>query len=230
MQQYAFLIADTDLESREFVAGQLDADGHEVHLADSAATTTVKLTAQAIDVLLLGDLERAADALTLLRRLRAGELHTRIHRAQPAITIGAVDELSILRAYDAGSDHHLGRDSGYLVLRAVLAAVARRTIEPRMSRHLHVGELHIDIAARTVHVGGTLVRVSVTEFALLTKLASDPTKVFTKAELGRARPSSSMAPRTVDSHMARLRHNLEDAGAKLIHTERGVGWALTRAA
>jgi hypothetical protein len=29
--------------------------------------------------------------------------------------------------------------------------------------------------------------------------------------------------------MSRLRHNLDDMGAKLIHTERGVGCALTSA-
>jgi len=32
---------------------------------------------------------------------------TRIHPAQPVITLGADDELSTLRAYEAGSDHHL---------------------------------------------------------------------------------------------------------------------------
>jgi DNA-binding response OmpR family regulator len=226
---YTLLVATADAGAREFLAAQLDADGHTVHAADSATAATAKLSAHAIDVLILANLARPADTFALLRELRAGRLHTRVHPAQPVITLGAPDELSILRAYQAGSDHHLPADSSYLILRAVIDTIARRTTEQVTSRHIHVGELHIDTAARTADINGTPIDLGRKEFEILTTLASDPTKVFSKDELARriwGQKSPLHSSRTVESHVARVRRRLHDAGAHLIHNRRGAGWAL----
>jgi hypothetical protein len=45
----------------------------------------------------------------------------------------------------------------YVLLRAVLAAVVRRTLGSVTGRHLHVGAMHIDLAARSVEIAGTVV-------------------------------------------------------------------------
>ena len=172
MEQLTLLIATTDADRSGFLAGQLDADGHTVHEADHPAAVVAKLSTHAIDVMVLGDLEQPADAPALLRSIRAGE-HPRIHPGQPVITIGNSDELTALRAYESGSDHHLPDSTGYVLLRAVLASVARRTLQDVSARHLHVGDIHVDLAARTVDVAGTVVRVSRLEYALLVKFASD---------------------------------------------------------
>jgi DNA-binding response OmpR family regulator len=226
---HTLLIAHHDHTTREFLAAQLDADGHTVHEADSTLATTAKLSAHAVDLLILADLARPADTTKLVRELRAGRLDSRVHPAQPVITLGASDELSILRAYQAGSDHHLPADSNYLILRAVIDTVLRRTVEELTSRHIHIETLHIDTAARTADVSGTPIDLGRKEFELLTMLASDPTKVFSKDELARriwGQKSPLRNSRTVESHVARLRRRLHDAGAHLIHNRRGAGWAL----
>jgi DNA-binding response OmpR family regulator len=164
----------------------------------------------------------------LLRDLRDGALHTHIDRGQPVLTIGAVDELSTLRAYEAGSDQHLAANTSYLVLRAAIEALARRTITDTALRQIRIGELHIDSAARSAHVNGTPVRLSRTEFDLLSTLASDPTRVFTKAELTQAIwGHGAVRGRALDSHIGRLRQRLTAAGAQVIHTRWGTGWSLT---
>ena len=225
---YTLLIATADSALRELHATQLDADGHTIYEADDAAALTAKLSTHAIDVLILGDLEQPADAPRLLRALRAGELHNRVHRHQPVITLGHTDELSTLRAYEAGSDHHLPASSGYLVLRAVVAALLRRTYEDLCNRHVYVGALHIDTVAQLVDVDGRPVRVSRTEYELLLKLASEPTRVFTKAQLAHTVwGREEISGRTLDSHVARLRVRCAAAGADVIQTRWGVGWALT---
>jgi len=127
MKQLTLLIASVDEHRRGFLAGQLDADGHTVHEADHAAGAAAKLSTHAIDVMILGDLEQPADAPRLLRSIRAGE-HPRVHPALPVISLGASGELTALRAYEAGSDHHLTDTVGYVLLRAVLASVARRAL------------------------------------------------------------------------------------------------------
>jgi DNA-binding response OmpR family regulator len=90
--------------------------------------------------------------------MRSGE-HPRIHPGQPVITLGANDELTVLRAYECGSDHHLAESTGYVLLRAVLTSVARRALAATRGRHLHVGDIHIDLASRSVDVTGSPVRL-----------------------------------------------------------------------
>jgi DNA-binding response OmpR family regulator len=227
-RQHTLLIATSDPDQRAFLGAQLDADGHTVYDADSTTAAVAKLSAHAIDVMLLGGLQRPADGPALLRSVRAGELE-RIHPALPVITIGGGDELSVLRAYECGSDHHVADGTGYVLLRAVLVSVARRTLEETASRHLWVGKVHVDLAARTVDVGGTPVRLSRLEFELLVKFAADPVRVFSKHELHRCVwRGEQISGRTVDSHVARLRSRLTDAGAGTVLVNKwGQGWSLT---
>jgi DNA-binding response OmpR family regulator len=227
-RQHTLLIATHDPGQRAFLAGQLDADGHTVYEADSTTGALTALCGQAIDVLLLGELQRPADAPGLLRAVRGGE-HQRIHPGVAVITIGAGDELTTLRAYESGSDHHLPDDTGYVLLRAVLRSVIRRTFEDLTARHLQVGEIGVDLAARSVTVAGTVVHLARLEFELLVKFASDPLRVFSRDDLARCFWRGHISGRTVDSHVARLRTRLTHAGADevLVNTW-GQGWSMTR--
>jgi DNA-binding response OmpR family regulator len=211
-RQHTLLIATTDHDQRAFLAGQLDADGHTVYEADHTAAVITGLSAHAVDVLIVGELEHPADAPALLRAMRAGE-HPRIHPGLAVITIGATDELTVLRAYESGSDHHLPPDIGYLLLRAVVASIIRRALEDVTARHLQAGEIAIDLAARSVHVAGTVVHLSRLEFELLVKFAGDPVRVFSRDELARCIWRCEISGRAVESHVARLRSRLTAAGA-----------------
>jgi DNA-binding response OmpR family regulator len=228
MKPYTLLIASAHQGTRTFLASQLDADGHHIHEADNNVAAVAKLSTYGIDVMVLGGLERPSASPALLRAVRAGE-HPRIHPAQPVITIGPDDELTTLRAYECGSDHHLAETTGYVLLRAVLASIARRALDDVTSRELHVGDIHIDLAARTVDVNGTPVHLSRLEFEVLVKFARDPVRVFSKHELARTVwGRNQISGRTVDSHVCRLRNRLGEAGAEGVLANRwGQGWALT---
>jgi two-component system OmpR family response regulator len=227
-RQHTLLLATTDPDQRTFLAAQLDADGHTVYEADTTTRAVTALCGQAIDVLVLGELQRPADAPGLLRGVRGGE-HPRIHPGLPVITLGAGDELTTLRAYESGSDHHLPHDTGYVLLRAVLHSVIRRAFEDLTARHLQVGEIGVDLAARSASVAGRVVHLSRLEFELLVKFASDPVRVFNRDDLARCFWRGQISGRTVDSHVARLRTRLTSAGADevLVNTW-GQGWSLTR--
>lgn len=229
---HTLLIAVTHAGQREYLARELDADGYTVHETDNVTGAMAKLTTHPIDVLLLGALERRADSPTLLRTIRSGHLRG-IHPDQPVITLGADDEISVLRAYEAGSDHHLPDATSYLLLRAVLQSVARRVLGETDARHLRIGALHIDTAAQTAAVNGhTITDLTRTEWALLVKFASDPTKVHSKDALARAMWGSDGAQgrstRSIDSHVCRLRNRLRGAGAEdLLQNRWGQGYVLT---
>jgi DNA-binding response OmpR family regulator len=226
--QHTIFVAAIDAEQRTFLAGQLDADGHTVYEADHAAAVLAKLSCHPIDVLVLGDLERPFEALALVRSMRAGE-GERVHPGIPVITLGAGDELTTLRAYESGSDHHLPADTGYVLLRTVIASLIRRVLEHSSVRHLHAGAIDVDLTTRTVTVTGTPVHVSRLEFELLATFAGEPTRVFSKHELARCIwRGQQISQRTIDSHIARLRTRLTHAGAGQVLVNRwGQGWALT---
>ena len=180
--------------------------------------------------MVLGDFQSPGEGPALLRALRSGALHTRVHPDQPVVTIGDASEPATVRAYEAGSDHHLPADSTYLVTRAVLGAVLRRSLEERPRRHLHVGPLHIDVLARSADVNGTPVALSKREFEVLCVLARDPGRVIAKEELMLALwgQAAGTRTRTVESHVCRLRTKLVDGGADgFVANSWGVGWKLT---
>jgi DNA-binding response OmpR family regulator len=73
-----------------------------------------------------------------------------------------------------------------------------------------VRDLEIDLASRTVTVGGEAVQLSAKEYELLVPLAGDPEHVLRKEELLRDVWSfrSLGRTRTLDSHASRLRRKL----------------------
>jgi len=75
---------------------------------------------------------------------------------------------------------------------------------------LTVRDVEIDLASRTVTVGGEAVQLSTKEYELLVALAGDPERVFKKEELLRdVRSFRSLGrTRTLDSHASRLLRKL----------------------
>jgi DNA-binding response OmpR family regulator len=214
------------------LASQLSADGYELHQAHSSRHAVSLLASRHADVLILGALERPSVALAMLRELREGALDPHAWPELPAITLAPMvagdRELDALRAYEAGSDHHLPAGAGYLHLRAVLHAIARRT--HGLTRRVHrVGPLEIDTVAREVRVDGVPVDLSAKEFALLAALAREPRRVFTKDELLRdvGGFKGSARTRTLDSHACRLRRKLAERGARAVVNVWGVGYRLS---
>ena len=81
-------------------------------------------------------------------------------------------------------------------------------------------------------LGGERVELAAKEFALLHKLASDPTRVHLKNDLLRDvwGYASIGATRTLDAHACRLRRKLAASPRPLVLNVRGVGYRLTEAA
>jgi two-component system, OmpR family, response regulator MtrA len=95
---------------------------------------------------------------------------------------------------------------------------------------IQIGELTIDQRRRTVTVSGKPVHLTPTENRLLTALASEPERVFSRDELASVLwgYDSLGESRAVDVHIRRLRAKLEPFGASApaIATVRGFGYKL----
>ena len=105
---------------------------------------------------------------------------------------------------------------------------------PRTRGHdeapIEIGRLTIDPRRRTITVGGEPVHLTPTENRLLTALASEPERVFSRDELAGVLwgYDSLGESRAVDVHIRRLRAKLEPFGdqAPPILTVRGFGYKL----
>lgn len=225
------LVAHANSLERRRLAAELDLDGYAVHEADTLAGTRQALVRVRPAAMMLGTLERPAASLELLRSLRASQLAD----ADPNLavfTFGGDQDAAVLRAYDAGSDHHvIGAPDDHTLTRAIVACLLRRLVFPATRRHvLRCGSLTVDVPGRGATVDGEAVEgITAREFELLRTLAADPERVFTKQELLRDVWGYRHygTTRTLDSHACRLRGRLRRAGGEgLLVNVWGVGYRL----
>ncbi|MBJ7348092.1 MAG: response regulator transcription factor [Thermoleophilaceae bacterium] len=224
------LIVEDDATVRVALADGMAVDGHGVVTAQSCRQARTQLAAGQVDLVLL-DLNLPDDSgYKLLRDIRGGRgLKGTIDPDLPVIVLsGRASEVDRLRAFEQGCDDFLVKPYSFAELRGRIGAVARRSSVSARRKVLTVGELQIDLRARSVLLGSAPVTLTGKEYALLVQLASDPLRVFTKAELLLAvwghRDSGST--RTLDSHACRLRRKLSGGSQRMIVNIWGAGYRL----
>jgi DNA-binding response OmpR family regulator len=220
----ALLLAEREADNRAFLERHLTNDGFDVVGVAAAGEALDAAERARPDVVLLGNPLSDASAVEVCSRIRSRD------RRVPVIVLdaGGADTIDRVRAFDRGCDDWLARPFDYEELLARIRAVLRRAA-PEPVERLQAGAITVDRATRRVTVAGAAVRLAGKEFELLSKLASDPTRVFPKDQLLREVWGfrSSARTRTVDSHASRLRRKLAAAGAAdcVINTW-GVGYKL----
>ena len=221
------LVVEHDAEVGRPLVDQLDADGYAARLALTAEHARVTARSSPPAAVVLCDLEQPCAALGLLAEVREGE--DPWPESLPVIVVSTrAQEPDLLRAFDTGADDFIARSASYLELRARLRALLRRATPD--ARRIQVGPLVVDARAHTVSLHGRTVELRRLEYGLLLCLASDPGRVFTKAELMRVVWGYPQAidTRTLDSHASRLRGKLRAGGGeRFIINVRGVGYRLT---
>jgi DNA-binding response OmpR family regulator len=220
----ALLLAEPESPIRDYLDRQLQSDGFQVLRASAGSEALALAERTRPDLVLCSELDLCA-------RLREGAPGRTWDRDVPVIVLGPAeaDAVDRVRAFERGADDYLHRPVVYDELRARIRAVLRRTAPPAPAR-VHVGELAIDRHARVVTVRGRAVHLAGKEFELLSALATEPQRVFTKEELLRDvwGYRSFTRTRTLDSHVCRLRQKLERAGAPgLVVNVWGVGYKLS---
>ena len=231
MDSNKLLLLEDDEATAAFLADNLAADGFRVLTAAGAAEGWRAIEARQPRLLLL-DLGLAdGSGLELLDRVRASDgIASRVDPGLPVIVVsGRASEVDRVRGLARGADDYLCKPFSYPELVARIRAVLRRADGRSARGAIRIGDLAIDPAARAVSLGGEPVQLSNREFSLLQKLASEPTRVFLKADLLREVWGFSVpvATRTLDAHACRLRRKLSRSSRQYVLTVRGVGYRLT---
>jgi DNA-binding response OmpR family regulator len=199
----AVLVADLEPETREYLGRQLRDDGFDV-LGAARRSEALDLAERARpDLVLLAELETCL-------RLRRGEPGRNWDRNVPVILLApSSDPVDRVRALDRGADDVIARPFAYEELLARIRALLRRT-KAANGEVLVAGELVVDRRTRRVTVRDRLVSLSAKEFDLLARLASEPSRVFTKEVLLREVWGFRALgrTRTLESHASRLRRKL----------------------
>ena len=218
----AVLVAEPESERREYLGRQLRDDGFDV-LGAARRSEALELAERARpDVVLLAELD-------LCLRLRRGEPGRTWDRNVPVILLApSSDPVERVRALDRGADDVIGRPFAYEELLARIRALLRRS-SVGTADILIADKLVIDKRTRRVSVRDTLLVLSAKEFELVTRLAAEPYRVFTKEELLREvwGYRALGRTRTLESHASRLRRKLNVTEAdRYVVNVWGVGYRL----
>jgi len=159
--------------------------------------------------------------------LRSAEIRTPVLILS---ALGAVDDR--VKGLRAGGDDYLVKPFAFAELLARIEALLRRGSGGPVTTKLKVGELEMDLLARTVHRGAQEIELLPREFRLLEFLMRHAGQVVTRTMLLENVWDYHFDPQTnvIDVHVSRLRQKIDKGfGRALLHTVRGAGYRLDAA-
>lgn len=224
------LLVEDDLTGRAILAEGLSIEGFEVFTAENMRLARHQIEHKRPDLMLLDLNLPDGSGYHLLKEVRAADgLCLRVDPALPIVVLsGRCSEVDRVRGFRLGCDDYVTKPFSFAELAGRIDAVLRRVRRPAVGSVSAVAELRIDHRTRSVTLAGRPVTLTGKEYALLTALASDPARVFTKEDLLRSvwGYMSIGSTRTLDSHACRLRGKLSGGQRRYVVNLWGTGYRL----
>lgn len=208
----------------------LRTDGYETSVARDGQQALAALATERPDLVVLDVTMPKLDGLEVCRRLRASGDRTPVLMLT---ALGGIDDR--VDGLDAGADDYLPKPFALKELRARVRALLRRT-EPvpdaDRPEPMAFADLRLDPTTREVFRGERRIELTRTEFSLLELFLAHPRVVLTRSQLfehvwGYDLGATSNA---LGVYMGYLRRKTEEGGEpRLLHTVRGIGYALREA-
>jgi two-component system response regulator MprA len=218
------LVVDDDPDVREAVETALELDGHGVTTAADGLAALKRLGQAEFDAVVLDVLMPNLDGFEVCRRLRASGNRT------PVLILTARDsEQDTIRGLDLGADDYLVKPFGLGELLARVRALMRRTRPAGEDAPLWFAGLSLDRQTREASRGERRLELTRTEYALLELLLRNPRQVLPRELIMERVWNYDFGPTSnpLEVYISYLRRKTEAAGEpRLIHTVRGVGYAL----
>ena len=219
------LLVDDDAPLRDMLTRSFEREGHQVTAVGDGQSAIAVASSRPFDIVLLDvALGPGPAGHEVARALRARR------NVVPIIMLTALDsEADVVGGLEAGADDYVTKPFGLAELRSRIRAVMRRAggrvVEDGT---ITVDGVKLDQRLREVTLGGEPVRLTFSEFELLSCLLSRPGRLFNRQELLRSiwGDSAYRDPRAIDVHIRHLREKLEQRPDEptLILTVRGAGY------
>jgi two-component system copper resistance phosphate regulon response regulator CusR len=215
------LIVENDAPLASFLTHALSAEHYEVQLCHAYE----QVSPGDSDLIVLDFNVSAQEAVRVINAIR--------REAPKVLLIG----LSARRAsqevagfLDAGADDYLPKPFSYAELSARIRALRRRS-QLAAEAVLKIADLNLDRVRRRVERAGRAIELTTKEFSLLEFLMLNAGRRVTRSEIldhvWNALPSPG-STNLVDVYIAYIRKKIDGAAPqKLIHTTRGIGYAIS---
>jgi two-component system copper resistance phosphate regulon response regulator CusR len=201
----------------------LEEEGYEVALAATGEDGFYLATTQSFDALVLDLMLPGRDGLQILKELRGNGF------GKPVLILTSRDAVEDrVKGLDCGADDYLVKPFAFAELLARLRALLRRNTGER-ELVLRADNLQMDLVAWQVVRNGIELNLSNREFELLEFFLRHRNMVVTREMIGREvwKEPDGVWTNVIEVCINALRKKIEQPGQKqLIHTVRGVGYAL----
>jgi two-component system OmpR family response regulator len=222
------LIVEDDPATAGYLAKGLSEAGFAVESCGDGRDGLFLASEGIFDLIIADRMLPGLNGLAMIGAIRAAGIRT------PAMILSALatvdDRIDGLRA---GADDYLVKPFSFAELSARIEALLRRTdriAADTQPTRLSVGDLEIDLLARTVTRDGRAIALGAREFNLLEYLARHAGQVVTRTMMLEKIWNYHFDPgsNVVDVHIGRLRRKIEEGfGAPILHTVRGAGYRLS---
>src|SRR6202140_4964388 len=218
------LVVDDDPDVREAVETALELEGHSVATATDGLAAWKRLGQAEFDAVVLDVLMPNLDGFEVCSRLRAAGNRT------PILILTARDsEEDTIRGLDLGADDYLVKPFALGELLARVRALLRRNRPAGEDAPLWFSGLSLEPGTHEVHRGQRPIELTRTEYALLELFLRNPRQVLTRELIMERVWNYDFGPTSnpLEVYISYLRRKTEAGGEpRLIHTVRGVGYAL----
>jgi DNA-binding response OmpR family regulator len=225
-QPARILLVDDEQSVQKLLSYPLRKEGYEVIPAMDGQEALERCRGQSFDLIVLDVMLPKIDGFDVCRQIRA-------QSSVPIIMLTAkAEEFDKVLGLELGADDYITKPFSMREFRSRVKAVLRRSDllreEQRDEEPIEADELRIDFAKRTVEIRGEAVRLTYVEFEILSILARNPGRVFSRTMLlDRLWGDSAFRdPRTIDVHIRHLREKVEldPKEPEYLFTVRGVGY------
>jgi DNA-binding response OmpR family regulator len=221
------LVVDDEPIVRDVVVRYLRRDGFHTLEAGSGDEAQMLLERDAPALVVLDVMLPGIDGLELCRWIRS-------RSDLPIVMLTARgEEADRIVGLELGADDYLTKPFSPRELAVRVRNLLRRAASPYAGsgRTLEFGNVEVNETTREVHKAGTLLKLTLKEFDLLSFLSSHPRRVFSRDQLMDQvwGYRSELDTGTVTVHIRRLREKIEDDPAQPRHLETvwGIGYRLT---
>jgi two-component system KDP operon response regulator KdpE len=178
VKKIKILVVDDEPKIRMFIRANLEARGYEVIVAQDGSEAVEKASLELPDIVVLDVNMPQMDGIEACRRIREW---TDI----PIIVLSVRgDEKDKVSALDEGADDYVTKPFGIEELLARIRVALRRSIAGNSSLPFFcAGDLEVDLSKRLVLKNGAVIKLTGTEYELLTYFISNCDKILTHQEL-----------------------------------------------